>query len=79
MESGYDKKKVRQIMQLVLFMAAVILVLLYRKEVFDAIGMLIGMCKPFIYGGIIAFILNIPMNFMEKKLLKKFWPKMRNL
>ena len=33
---------------------------------------MINILKPFIYGGVIAFVLNIPMNLIEKGLLGKW-------
>ena len=33
---GFDRKKIKQIRQLMILAAALILALLYRKEVFDA-------------------------------------------
>ena len=70
MENDYDRKKIKQIMQLIVFFALIVLALLYRKELLEAAGLLISISKPFIYGGIIAFVLNIPMSFIENKLLK---------
>ena len=58
---GFDKKKIKQIRQLMLLAAILILGLIYSQEVFNAISMLVGIMKPFIYGGVIAFVLNIPL------------------
>lgn len=69
MENGFDRKKIKQIRELILFVAVIALVLLYRKEALHAAGVCVAILKPFIYGGIMAFILNIPMNFIEKRLL----------
>lgn len=66
---GFDRKKIKQIRELMILAAALILALLYRKEVFDAIAMLFGIMKPFLYGGVIAFVLNIPLCQIEKHLL----------
>lgn len=72
MENGFDRKKIKQIRELILFLAVIILVLLYRKEVLYAAGIFLNILKPFIYGGVMAFVLNIPMNIIEKRLLKKW-------
>lgn len=72
MENGFDRKKLRQIRELIIFTAIIIFVLLYRNEALNAAAMLINILRPFIYGAVIAFVLNIPMNFIEKKLLKKW-------
>ncbi len=72
---GFDKVKMKQIRNMILFVAAIVLVLIYSREVFAAIGIFIGFMKPFIYGGVIAFILNIPLRFFENRLLKKWTGK----
>ena len=48
-----------------LLAAVLILGLIYSQEVFNAISMLAGIMKPFIYGGVIAFVLNIPLCQIE--------------
>lgn len=68
MEQGYDRKKIKQIIHLMILFALIVLGLLYRNELLNALTVLVTICKPFIYGGIIAFVLNIPMKFIEKKL-----------
>lgn len=72
---GFNKEKLRQIRRMILYMALIVLVLIYSDEVFGAIGMLIGIMKPFIYGGVIAFVLNIPLRFIENRILKKWTGK----
>lgn len=69
---GFDKVKIKQISLMVLYVALVILVLIYSKEVFTGIGFVFSILSPFIVGGVIAFILNIPMNMVERKWLKKW-------
>ena len=69
---GFDKVNIKQISLMVLYIALVILVLIYSKEVFAGIGFVFSILMPFIVGGVIAFILNIPMNMIEKKWLKKW-------
>lgn len=75
---GFDKEKLRQARRMILFIAAILLALKYSETVFGAIGVLIGIMKPFIYGGVIAFILNIPLRFIENKLLKNWKGKIAN-
>lgn len=38
---------------------------------FRLLGVMIGVLKPVIFGCIIAFILNVPMSGIEKRLFKK--------
>ena len=37
---------------------------------------MVGILKPFIYGGAIAFVLNIPMRLVEEKFLERWKGKM---
>lgn len=69
---GFDKVKIKQICQVILYVAALILLLMYSEVVFAGIKLAIGFITPFLIGGAIAFILNIPMNAIEKKLLKRW-------
>jgi predicted PurR-regulated permease PerM len=41
------------------------------EEIVSGVRFIAGILKPFFYGGVIAFILNIPMNALEKKLFQK--------
>ncbi len=69
---GFDKVKLKQIRGLMILGAVLILALMYSKSVFLGIAIAIGMIRPFIYGGAIAFVLNIPMKAIETKLLKRW-------
>lgn len=72
---GFDKVKMKQIRNLIFLISIIILALIYSHEVFAAIAICIGILKPFLYGGAIAFALNIPMSAIEKKLLSKWTGK----
>ena len=72
---GFDKEKLKQIRRMIIFIALIVLALIYSKEVFGAIGVFIGFMKPFIYGGVMAFILNIPLRVIENKIFKKWTGK----
>ncbi len=69
---GFDKVKIKQISLMILYIALVILALIYSRELFAGIGFLFSILMPFIVGGVIAFILNIPMNMIERKWLKRW-------
>lgn len=53
---------------LILYVAFLILLLIYSDVLFTGIKIAISIFLPFIIGGAIAFILNIPMTGIEKKL-----------
>lgn len=41
------------------------------RTIFSGLGVLLGICAPFILGGVIAFIMKIPLNFLEGKVFDK--------
>lgn len=41
------------------------------RSIFSGLGVLLGICAPFILGGVIAFIMKIPLNFLEEKVFDK--------
>ena len=44
---------------------------LNSKSIFTGFGVLLGILAPFILGGVIAFIMKIPLNFLERKVFDK--------
>lgn len=66
-----NRKNMQKIMLLILFTAAVLCGVLRWEAVVHSIGILAGVLSPFVIGGAMAFILNVPMNFIENKLFAK--------
>lgn len=69
---GYDKEKIKQIRWLMIFGALLILALIYSTAVWQGVALCVQIMKPFIYGGIIAFVLNLPMRGIESKVFAKW-------
>ena len=69
---GFSKEKIKQISWLMVLAAVLILLIFYSEKVFAGIGFLFGITRPFLYGGVIAFVLNLPMKAFENKLLKRW-------
>jgi predicted PurR-regulated permease PerM len=65
-----DREKRKQIRNFVILAIILILVIQYSRELISAVVFLADILKPFLYGGIIAFILNIPMSAFEKKVFQ---------
>ena len=63
-----DKENLKKIRGLILFTIVVLIVLWKYSLVLDALGFVLGIVFPFLLGGAIAFILNVPMHFLEKTL-----------
>ncbi len=69
---GFEKEKIKQIRGLILFVAVIMLVVIYSGSVWAGIGMMFSIASPFLAGGAIAFVLNLPLRAIETKILKKW-------
>lgn len=67
-----DKKLFRMICKLILFAGAIILGVMYSKEVVGAAKLFFGMLTPFLVGAAMAFVLNLPARFIENKIFAKW-------
>ena len=65
-----NKENMRKLKELILFTIIVLIALWNYRLLFEWIGVAFGIILPFILGGGIAFILNIPMNFLEEKIFQ---------
>lgn len=63
-----NRGNIRKIRGLVLFTAVVILALLKFDLLWMTVIFCLGILRPFIVGGMIAYVINLPMRFYEKKL-----------
>ena len=59
-----NKNNMKKICQLLVFAALLCLVVIYIEEATGVVFTVIDILKPFIIGGVMAFILNIPMRFI---------------
>lgn len=66
-----DKDNIKKIRGLILFTVLVLVALWNYKLVMEGITLLWKVIFPFVLGGGLAFLINIPMNFFEKKLFGK--------
>lgn len=69
---GFDRVKIKQIYHIIVLCAVLIVGIIYIKDVLEMINIFFGVLIPFIIGGVIAFILNIPLSNIENKILKKW-------
>ena len=67
-----DKKIFRMICKLILFAGAIILGVMYSKEVLAVVKLFVGMLTPFLVGAAMAFVLNLPAGFIERKIFGKW-------
>ena len=73
-----DKDNVKKIRGLILFTVFVLVALWNYELVFDGVVLLWKVIFPFVLGGAIAFLVNIPMNFFERKIFGKAKKKEKN-
>ena len=72
---GFDKVKIKQVCFVCLYIALLVLGIKYSQTVGNGIFLLFRIILPFLVGAAIAFILNIPLNGIEGKILKKWQGK----
>ncbi|HJA11976.1 MAG TPA: AI-2E family transporter [Candidatus Mediterraneibacter merdipullorum] len=70
-----DDKSIKQLRRLILFTIVILIALWNYAIIFEWIGVAFGIVFPFLLGGGIAFILNVPMTFLEKKIFRNRWMK----
>lgn len=68
----FSREKMKQIRRLMVFAAALVLIIIYSSQVFLGIQLFFSIIKPFLYGGAIAFALNIPLRAYEEKVLGRW-------
>lgn len=67
-----SKNTVKKICGIILFAGVVFFIIQNYKTIGGAIGLIWGIIVPFVLGAVIAFIVNIPMRFIENKLFGKW-------
>lgn len=74
----FSKLKMRQIALLMVFATCLVMMVIYFKDIYKAIDLTVKIIMPFLVGAAIAFVLNIPMKFIEDRLLKNWKGKTAN-
>lgn len=67
---NWNRKERKNIRGLIVFAAAMVLLLMKFDLLCQAVIFAVGIMKPFLLGGVIAFVINLPMSFFEGKLFK---------
>ena len=68
----FSREKLKQIRHLMIWATFLILVIIYSDKVLFGSIFVLNILKPFLYGGAIAFALNIPMRVLEEKLMARW-------
>lgn len=71
----FSKKKMKQIVLLMVIAAILVLCVINSQGIMNAVGLVIKIAMPFITGFAIAFVLNIVMNLIENRILNKWTGK----
>lgn len=66
-----DKETVKQVRGLIIFAVVAVVAGVNYQKLLLVIGTFFGILAPFLIGGVIAFILNVPMDFLERKINQK--------
>ena len=61
---GFSKETIKKIRRLMIFGAVLVLVLMYSQTAFQTVVFFFRIARPFLYGGAIAFVLNLPMKWI---------------
>ena len=73
------REDLRNIRGLMAFAALLIFIIIYIQSILTGTVFVINIFMPFVIGGLIAFILHIPMNFFERKISGNGRRKFRGL
>lgn len=65
-----NQETMKKIKELILFTAIIIVCLWKYEIVLEILGFVFHIIFPFVLGGAIAFVLNVPMNFIQRHLFK---------
>ena len=66
-----SKLSMKKIRELVIFTVLLVVALWKFEVVIDVLKTIWGILFPFVLGGAIAFVINVPMSFLEKKIFGK--------
>lgn len=67
----FDKISIKKLRELIVFTAFIVVALWKFDVVLDVIRAIWKILFPFALGGAIAFVINVPMSFLEKKIFGK--------
>ena len=65
-----SKIAIKKIRELIVFTALLVVALWKFDVVLDVLKAIWGILFPFVLGGAIAFVTNVPMSFLEKKIFE---------
>lgn len=79
MEDKYSKKSLHFYMKIVAFGVILYAALVNLHALWSYFNIFLGIITPFLAGGFVAFILNIPLKLFEEKIFAKWKPKKKGI
>ena len=70
-----NRTTMKRLMLLITFTVILLVAVMRLDAVYTGLRFLLGILSPFLTGAIIAFILHVPMGFLERKLFGKLTQK----
>lgn len=74
-----NKENTRKIRGIILFTGVVVLALIKFDLLWETLAFVWEILQPFVIGGMMAFVANLPMTFFEKKVLAKIGRKKKHV
>lgn len=74
-----ERRSNKEIMLLILFTALICLGVIHFSALLTMLKRFVGMLQPFIIGAGIAFVVNLPLKFMEEKLLYRLPDRIKRM
>lgn len=74
-----DNESIKKLRELILFTIVILIALWNYAILFEWIRIAFGIIFPFLLGGAIAFVLNVPMSFLEKRIFGNRYLKERKI
>ena len=65
-----NKENLKKIRGLIVFTVILLIALWNYSLILDVLGQGVGIVYPFLLGGAIAFVINVPMSFLKKSCFK---------
>lgn len=79
MDEKYSKKSLHFYFKIVAFAVILYVALDNLNSLWSYFNIFLGILTPFLAGGFVAFILNIPLKLFEEKIFKKWQPKKKGV
>ncbi len=77
MEKKSERSPLKTYILLITYAVLLVMFFIQKNEIFGVVGKILGCLNPFLYGIVIAYILNMPLRFIEEKIFPKLFKKVK--